>query len=262
MFGGGRRLVCSPHHRSTRSLTTAATTTTTTTTMGTDDGEGPRRADRRRVRRLVCGLLVVSAAYSYWPSFLLPTGGLCNCATWSCVRRGTAALPVPPKFGFPHFYLGGGQKCGTTSLSHYIGEHPQVTAPWPKEPMVLNLHSLARTAATGWYIRQALHLPEVCEGGFETAAYDASANYLQKGNYTAEALRLINPEMKIVLIFREPLARAMSWLQHMAVKCVPPWPASPSPRHVRGARWTRTLLPLYPSTPGTRSSPTASTATP
>lgn len=34
----------------------------------------------------------------------------------------------------PNFFIIGAPKCGTTSLAHYLGEHPDIFMSYPKEP--------------------------------------------------------------------------------------------------------------------------------
>ena len=185
---------------------------------------------------------------------------LCACASWRCLRdgferrdarlsasaastagaagaattlavRADGGAPPPGGYRVPHFYLGGGQKCGTTSLHVFLARHPRVLAPSPKEPMYFNLPPSVRRLAAARYLRRTLHLPALCArasgaaapGGaaaerFGRATYDASANYLQGGNATALALASAAPWLRHVLVLREPVARAVSWLRHMWLK--------------------------------------------
>ena len=95
---------------------------------------------------------------------------LCACTSWDCLREGfaarearraaaaaavavSAAVAGPGVEGdgvvgrwyrVPHFYLGGGQKCGTTSMHAYLAQHPMIVPPSPKEPMHFNLPSWLR----------------------------------------------------------------------------------------------------------------------
>ena len=55
----------------------------------------------------------------------------------------------------------------------------------------------------------------VTKGMSNVATFDGTAYYLQWDTSAALALRQAAPWAKLVLIFREPITRAMSWLQHM-----------------------------------------------
>jgi len=99
-----------------------------------------------------------------------------------------------------------------------LAAHPQILAPTPKEPGYWAWPSLARVASEPWYVRSVLHAGEACSRDFGVATFDATAYYLQWDSAVAAALRRSAPWTKIVLLLREPISRAMSWLQHMAVK--------------------------------------------
>ncbi|KAJ8604966.1 hypothetical protein CTAYLR_006896 [Chrysophaeum taylorii] len=152
----------------------------------------------------------------------------CGCASFACLR---SAFATPSSyFKVPHFWIGGGQKCGTTTLYATLARHPQIMAPEPKEPGYFAWPAPARLAAERWYVRDALRLGDACDRGLgKVATFDGTAYYLQWGGPVARALKASAPWAKIVLVFREPVARAMSWLQHMAMK----YPAIPSCLHHR-----------------------------
>ena len=152
----------------------------------------------------------------------------CRCTTTSCLRN--ALEHQHTLFRPPHFWLGGCQKCGTTSLYDLLARHPQIVAPTPKEPGFFAYPSFARTWYDAWYARDVLRLPELCGRGLATAAtFDATAYYLQWGGPVARALKAAAPWARAVVIFREPVARAISWLQHMALK----FPTVPNCLHYR-----------------------------
>ena len=152
----------------------------------------------------------------------------CRCTTTSCLRN--ALEHQHTLFRPPHFWLGGCQKCGTTSLYDLLARHPQIVAPTPKEPGFFAYPSFARTWYDKWYARDVLRLPELCGRGLaHSATFDATAYYLQWGGPVARALKAAAPWARAVVIFREPVARAISWLQHMALK----FPTVPNCLHYR-----------------------------
>lgn len=141
----------------------------------------------------------------------------CRCTTTSCLRNALEGSSV--RFKPPHFWLGGCQKCGTTSLYDLLAQHPQIVAPTPKEPGYFALPAPLRALRARWYVKDVLQLSTLCERGMaRTATFDGTAYYLQWDTHAALALRQAAPWAKLVIILREPITRAMSWLQHMRMK--------------------------------------------
>lgn len=158
------------------------------------------------------------------------TGRVCECLSFECLRAAFVQDSEARYFRVPHFWIGGGQKCGTTTMYAMLGRHPQIVAPQPKEPGYFAWPAAARLASERWYIKKVLRLDEACERGLSNVAtFDATAYYLQWGSRVARALKVSAPWARVVLIFREPLARSMSWLQHMALK----FPNIPNCLHYR-----------------------------
>ena len=141
----------------------------------------------------------------------------CRCTTTSCLRN--ALEHQHTLFRPPHFWLGGCQKCGTTSMYDLLSKHPQIIPPTPKEPGYFALPSPLRSLRARWYVRDVLQLSSLCEKGLSNkATFDGTAYYLQWDYSAALALRQAAPWAKLVIILREPITRAMSWLQHMNMK--------------------------------------------
>lgn len=121
----------------------------------------------------------------------------------------------------PNFFLAGAAKSGTSSLFHYLNEHPQIYMSPVKEPHYLCHH----------------HFPEQFSGpgdeGFshgvirtlrdyealfepvtnESVIGEASVYYLYYPD-TAKLIKEFNPEAKVVLILRNPVQRAYSAYMH------------------------------------------------
>lgn len=132
---------------------------------------------------------------------------------WGCVRSHAAA--TSSRFAFPAFYVGGAAKCGTTTLASWFSGHPQVLAPLRKEPFFFT-QSPARQAATRASYYETLRLDSWWTNG-SLATFDGSASYVVHSSATtAPSLFAANPTMKLVLLFREPVTRAVSYLQHTA----------------------------------------------
>lgn len=112
----------------------------------------------------------------------------------------------------PSFFLIGAAKAGTTSLYHYLGQHPEVFMCPIKEPNYFAHNEI---------LSQGLYYGESCvtsrseyEALFagvtdETAVGEASVSYLAYPE-TAGRIRELLPDAKIVVILRDPVVRAWS----------------------------------------------------
>ncbi len=106
----------------------------------------------------------------------------------------------------PNFIIIGAQKSGTTSLENYIAQHPQVIPAIKKET-----HFWYRDFDKGinWYLA---HFPPIPKSeNFITG--EATPNYLE--NYqTAQRIYNVFPEVKLLVILRNPIDRAFSQYNH------------------------------------------------
>ncbi|MEB3341851.1 tetratricopeptide repeat protein [Okeania sp.] len=106
----------------------------------------------------------------------------------------------------PNFIIIGAQKSGTTSLENYIAQHPQVIPAIKKET-----HFWYRDFEKGinWYLA---HFPPIPKSEkFITG--EATPNYLE--NYqSAERIYNVFPEVKLLVILRNPVDRAFSQYNH------------------------------------------------
>ncbi|MGK7921731.1 MAG: tetratricopeptide repeat protein [Trichodesmium sp.] len=106
----------------------------------------------------------------------------------------------------PNFIIIGAQKSGTTSLENYIAQHPQVIPAIKKET-----HFWYRDFDKGinWYLA---HFPPIPKSeNFITG--EATPNYLE--NYqAAERIYNVFPEVKLLVILRNPVDRTFSQYNH------------------------------------------------
>jgi len=187
-----------------------------------------RRGRQMATLATVLGLGVFLTLWRVWrfpPPEIPQNKGIfnaaCKCQSFACLRR--AFKKADEKniklHKVPYFWLGGCQKCGTTSMYGLLARHPQIIEPEPKEPGYFAWPSVIRMTSQKWYIHQVLRLHEACDRGLDrVATFDATAYYLQWDSRIAQNIRASAPWAKAVFVFREPIARAMSWLQHMALK--------------------------------------------
>ena len=103
---------------------------------------------------------------------------------------------------FPDFFLIGAPRCGTTGLSSYLADNPQVCFSRPKEPHYFSLfasHASLNDLETAYLARYFSHYRES-----HKAIGEGSVSYL----YSPDALRRIlslNPEARFIVILRNPL---------------------------------------------------------
>ena len=122
----------------------------------------------------------------------------------------------------PNFLVIGAPKCGTTSLHHYLSQHPEVYVPLRKELHYFSYAYMQRFAAGPGdahilaplcSTRQAYeqHYERV---GTQPAVGDVSPSYL----YYAEVSERIKAELgkpKIVVVLRDPINKAFSQYMHL-----------------------------------------------
>jgi len=114
----------------------------------------------------------------------------------------------------PDFIIIGSQKCGTTSLFHYLGQHPQIAASFGKEvhyfdgglePSVDNFQKGKR-----WY-QANFPLKKAIQPGHK--AFEASPLYIFHPLAPRRIHDLI-PRVKLIALLRNPTERAISHYFH------------------------------------------------
>jgi hypothetical protein len=115
--------------------------------------------------------------------------------------------------GLPDFLIIGGRKCGSTSIYHYLTEHPCVLPALKKEVFYFT-HFFEKGEM--WY---RLHFPTVLERwlytqttGVRSITGEASPNYIQC-SLAPERVYAMNPAVKLIVVLRDPVAAAYSAYQ-------------------------------------------------
>ena len=101
----------------------------------------------------------------------------------------------------PTFFILGAARCGTTSLAHYIGQHPDVVISSPKEPKFFEAEYEAGPAY--YWETYFAHWRG------QRAAGDARGANLYLP-YVAPRIRDLVPDARLIAILREPGQRALS----------------------------------------------------
>ena len=114
----------------------------------------------------------------------------------------------------PTFFIIGAAKAGTTSLSYYLGLHPEIHMSRLKEP-----HFFAGPENGIPYPVTRVERLEDYERLFETdlrVRGEASPSYTQYARRTGvpERIKEAVPDAKLVYVVRDPIARAMSHYTH------------------------------------------------
>lgn len=134
------------------------------------------------------------------------TGGRRPAVDWlrRSVRGTRAWLRAVAPGPLPDFLVIGGQRCGTTSLYHYLAAHPQVRAASGKELQYFTLH---HRRGERWYRG---HFPTLAPG---ERTFEASPYYLFHPSAPARVAAAL-PEARFIALLRDPVERAYSHYLH------------------------------------------------
>ena len=121
----------------------------------------------------------------------------------------------------PTFLVVGAARCGTTGLVEGLRSHPRVFVTDPKEPHYFALHRIgASFTAPG--DAHTINRVAVTDRDAYLALYPAEHSYVALGDasvstmyYPQESIpeiKAMNPGMKLVMMLRDPVARAWSSL--------------------------------------------------
>lgn len=118
------------------------------------------------------------------------------------------ALARLPLGGLPQALVIGAAKSGTTSLAAALQRHPRLFLNFRRK----ELHFFEARWHWGedWYRLQFPQLP----AGLGWGLMEATPDYLQDPLVPGRVAALL-PEVKVVAVLREPLRRAVSWLEHL-----------------------------------------------
>ena len=114
----------------------------------------------------------------------------------------------------PDFVIAGAQRCGTTSLFRALMSHPQVARPVLHKGV--NYFDINYIQGWDWYLG---HFPVASLAAWRTRAsgptriFEASGYYLYHPFAIARLARDL-PEVKVVVMLRDPVERAYSAYQH------------------------------------------------
>jgi len=110
------------------------------------------------------------------------------------------------------FFIVGAPKAGTTSLYHYLDEHPQLEMSLQKEPDYFSDKAIQGQGL--YYSKNRIDTEEKYNGLFNTQKKDVifgegSVSYLFYPT-VAQDIKVYNPMAKIIIMLRNPIERAFS----------------------------------------------------
>ena len=110
----------------------------------------------------------------------------------------------------PNFFIVGTPKSGTTSLFHYLQEHPEVFLPELKEPHFFSCPEVKNTYyKTKIVDSKQEYLDLYQERESYKAVGDLSSSYLFNKE-SPKRIHQFNPHAKIIIVLRNPVDRALS----------------------------------------------------
>lgn len=106
----------------------------------------------------------------------------------------------------PDFIIAGASKSGTSSIYHYLNYHPQILFSHKKE---IDFYWRNFERGIDWYLA---HFPTITDRpDFLTG--EATPNYLRFPQ-VAQRIKDTFPQVKIIILLRNPIDRAISWHYH------------------------------------------------
>jgi hypothetical protein len=112
-----------------------------------------------------------------------------------------------PHAGMPNLIIIGGLKCGTTSIHHYLGLHPEIQMSKPKE-LNFFVTELNWDLGLDWYASRF-------DDRFKVRG-ESSPHYTNLPRYegVAERIRTHCPDAKLIYMVRDPIKRILSHWMH------------------------------------------------
>lgn len=120
----------------------------------------------------------------------------------------------------PTFLIIGASKCGTTSLYAYLAQHPDVFMSSPKEPNFFNRDPADPRSDLPWSRRDGYE-GLFAAGSGARARGEASAAYLWSPRAPG-AIRDAIPAARLIVLLRDPVARAFSAWLHLRQRGLEP----------------------------------------
>src|SRR3954452_4665444 len=110
----------------------------------------------------------------------------------------------------PNVFIIGAAKCGTTSLHHYLGQHPEISMSRAKEPSVFS---------QGRWVTKYESYDGLfdCDAPYRGDASTSYSRYPVEGDAAARIHAAV-PDAKLIYLVRDPIERTVSdYVHHVAI---------------------------------------------
>lgn len=107
----------------------------------------------------------------------------------------------------PNLFVVGAPKCGTTSLCHYLGSHPDVHIARQKEPLFF---CSDQTHTEPWKISRADEYLALFEPGAGLDWRGEGSVWYLSSRVAAQRIRAVSPDARIIIMLRNPVDMAAS----------------------------------------------------
>ncbi len=108
-----------------------------------------------------------------------------------------------------HFLIIGGQRCGTTSLYNYLGQHPNITSASKKE---IHYFDTNYDKGYNWYKKYFI-TTEGSKRKTELITGEATPYYIFHPHAPSRVKKIL-PDVKLIIMLRDPVERAFSHYKH------------------------------------------------
>lgn len=122
----------------------------------------------------------------------------------------------------PNFLIIGATKCGTTSLSEYLKQHPDIFISEAKEPRFLTsqvvqfpLKGIKSHEVEAWYVKNYDDYVNLFKGATQKAIGEASADTIYYYKDVIPVIKKYLGSPKIIIVLRDPVKRTFSAWQHL-----------------------------------------------
>jgi hypothetical protein len=123
------------------------------------------------------------------------------------------------------FMIIGAQKCGTSALAYFLSQHPEICLSKPKEPHLFDDDEFDLDWDTAKINHQyTAHFEHCHEGQFFC---DGTPIYLYLP-HIAQQLYRYNPDLKLIVLLRDPIKRALSQYRMEVKLGFEHWPLIPA----------------------------------
>jgi len=126
---------------------------------------------------------------------------------------GVAREVFPPMR--PSALVIGAQKSGTTALYRYLGRHPGVAPARAKELDFFQCDSRYRRGLDYYHA----HFPRLTPRNRHKKTFDVTPGYMNGAAKGAPRIHRYNPDLLLIAVLRDPVARAFSGWQHYRRNC-------------------------------------------